>query len=133
MGVYTDIQAALDTKLAALAGVPDIAWENVSYTPTSGTSFIRPTNIPTDANRVVLATRIQRISGIYQIDIFTEAEKGAGACNTLVDSIFDHFNGVETLTSGTTVIAISNLARTTIGDMSDWFMCSITINYFVYN
>ena len=45
--VNNDIRAALESKLSNTAGLPDIAYENVSFSPTTGTSFLQTTYLPT--------------------------------------------------------------------------------------
>ena len=46
MGVYTNIQAALDTELNTISGSPSIAWPNTAFTPTHGTLYLEPTLLP---------------------------------------------------------------------------------------
>lgn len=133
MGVYSNIQIALDTKLASLSGSPSIAWENVAYRPTAGTSFLRPQHVSLDAERQTISDRTTKLTGTYHIDVFTEAEKGVGANNTLVDAIVSHFNGVETLTSSSTTLAITSVYRESKGLVNEWYMASVRINYFVFN
>ena len=40
------IRVALETHLSNLSGLPDIAYENVPYEPTTGQSFIRVAYMP---------------------------------------------------------------------------------------
>ena len=45
--IYRDIRAALETKLAAVSGIPTISYENVSYDRANGTSYVETSFLPT--------------------------------------------------------------------------------------
>jgi len=44
--IDTDIRAALESKLADIPNVPSIAYENVSFSPTTGQSYLEVKYIP---------------------------------------------------------------------------------------
>ena len=50
--IYNIIRAALETHLSDTLGGADIAYENVAFSPTTGTLFVKPTFIPTQSRRV---------------------------------------------------------------------------------
>jgi hypothetical protein len=45
--IQNDIRAALESHLAATSGLPSIAYENVAFEPTTGTSFLKVQYLPT--------------------------------------------------------------------------------------
>ena len=52
--IHDDIRAALEIKLAATSNIPtQIAYENVSFEPTTGTSYIKTNFIPTSRRPAV--------------------------------------------------------------------------------
>lgn len=131
MGQIADVQQAFDQRLNTLAGAPDIAWENTRYNPTVGTTFIRPTLLPAESEHATLAGD-QKNTGIYQIDIYVELEKGNSALLTLMDAIYDHFDSVD-LTTGTTQIFLAQIARTPAVREESWLRGSIEIFYHSYS
>lgn len=131
MGVFTNIQTALDTQLAAGSFGLTIAYENIAYTPVEGTSFIRPTTLYS-GGAIETVQRLESQAGIYQIDVFVEVEKGPGALNTLLDSVRDHFKATALLTAGGDTIIIRETSR--IGGVRDesWYRGSIEVTFMCY-
>ena len=46
MSIYNTARAVLDTKLASVSGLPDVAWENVPYKTDPTVAFLKPTVSP---------------------------------------------------------------------------------------
>ncbi len=131
MGVYTDIYAALNTRLNSLTSHPPIAWPNTKYVPILGTTYLRPTLLPAETILSSLA-RGQTHKGIYQVDVFVPLEKGINTLTTWLDAIESHFAAQDILTSGSTKVYIH---QTGMGDLEredSWFHGYISINYLVY-
>ena len=128
MGILSNIQIALDSRLNTLSGLPDVAWPNVKYTPDKGTIYIRPTLLPAESTSATFAGK-DRHSGIYQIDIFAPLDEGLKPMYDLADAIRDHFHK-QTLTAGgdTIYIDVGNLANYSRDD--SWFIGIVEINYF---
>ena len=86
---FNDIQAALDTRLSALAGGNPIAWPNIEYAPTGGTTYLRPSFLPADTLQSGLGvTGLDETNGIYQVDVVYKANSGR---TTVADAVADHF------------------------------------------
>jgi hypothetical protein len=132
MGVFKNIQAALDTKLATLSGIPAVKWPNTTYTPVSGTTFLRPTLLPNTSSLASL-TAYQMHRGIYQIDIFVELEKGPSAMLALQDSIKNLFENGRSLTAGSDTIYIQAISPGQGRLEEAWFVGHIDINYICYS
>lgn len=131
MSVFTNIQVALDTRLAAGSfGIP-IVYENVPYSPVAGTSWLRATTLFADAE-VVTVSRKERFRGIYQVDVFVELEKGSGDLNTLLDAVRDHFKASLNLTAGSDQIIIRNIGRTAATRDRAWYQGSVEVNFDVF-
>lgn len=128
MGIYTDIQAALDTQLNAASLGIDIAYENVSYTPTTGTSWARATTLYSNTEMLTL-DRIDLVKGIYQVDIFVEQEKGPAALNTLLDTLQASFKAQRKLTAGTHTIYIDEINRLPATQDSPFYMGSLEVAF----
>lgn len=131
MGLFTDTQAALDQRLSTVSGLPSVAWENILFKPVKGTTFIRPVMLSAASTMETIEARLQSNPGIYQIDVFVDTEKGPAALNTLVDTIFDHFKAINTLTEGTTDVWLQAISRSPAIRDESWFKGTILINYTV--
>ena len=73
---YDKILAALEKRVLDLQGVPDIAWENVKYTPTTGTPYIQTRFMPIDRRSPFIGLDTdgkhfnQRYVGIFQLKLY---------------------------------------------------------------
>lgn len=131
MGVYTNIYAALNTRLDALPSRPPVAWPNTNYKPILNTTYIRPTLLPAASELSSLA-RGQTHRGIYQIDVFVPVEKGINTLTTWLDAIESHFAAQDTLTAGSTKVYIQQSGISDFQRDEAWFFGYISINYLVY-
>jgi hypothetical protein len=133
MARFLEIQTALDSRLASLAGLPPVAWPNTKYEPAEGTSWIRPSNLPSDASAVGMEnTSTVRTLGFYQIDIFTPADGGPAAALTLADQIAGHFPKGLQLTSGDSVAVLGVPAQDPAAPSGAWFRVAVLIPYDVF-
>ena len=131
MSLNNNIQNALATQLAAVPGIPSIAFPNTNYEPAAGTSFVRPSLMP---SRSVLYTFTQgKHEGMYQVDIFTSVKKGTAPLLLIADAIRDKFRSQNKLTSGTDLIFIQEVSVSQARRVESWWSCYVEINYFCFN
>lgn len=136
--IYTDIRAALEKELQDAALAP-IAFENVSYSPTTGTSFLKPIFIPTIRRPAVMGTTPQqRYQGIFRVLCHAKEGAGPGAADSLANSVMEAFEA-------TTDISYTNASDATITvsiDYADrglglldapWYIVPVTIGWYIYN
>ena len=132
MGRLSDVNNALSTKLSLLAGLPSVAWENLLFTPTQGTEFLRPSLLPVSTEFAGLNYQ-QKDSGIYVIEMFFPKQNGSGNMLTLADNIYDHFRADTFLTSGSTKVYIKEIERTPIRMDESWSVSTIDIHFDYYS
>ena len=85
---FNDMQAALDARLDSMDSTP-VAWPNIPYEPSAGTTYVRPQFLPAETVQVSLgASGKDETNAIYQVDVVYP--RGAGR-TTLTDTIADHF------------------------------------------
>ena len=132
MGRYSDIRSVFDTKLNSLSGLPSVAWENIKFDVVEGTTFIRPTVLPTISTMSTLG-RQQKNEGIYSIEIFVDKGNGTKDLLDLVDDIYDHFVSTISLTANSTKVYLQAIARTPTTIDGSWATCSVDINFFTYS
>lgn len=131
--VFASISAALDARLNAMAALPPVAWQNVSFTPTSGVLYLRPTLLPAPTVQAGLGDiGLDAYQGIYQIDIFAAVGGGRGLAEAQADLIGDQFKRGTSLTSGGISVRLRDVSRTAGIVDGDRFAISISINYLAH-
>ncbi len=129
MGVFSNIQTAMDTTLASTPSVPPIAWSNVEYTPTIGTTFVRPTLMPAGSQMATLNGTLKN-PGIYQVDIFTPVGKGEGAALIIADRIKMHFEANRRLVANSDTIFILQVSLGKGERENAWNHIFVEVNYY---
>lgn len=132
MGVFFDIETALQTKLNDIAGHPYIHWENSDkYQPVIGTRYWVPRTMP-ERSEMVTVGALQKHQGVYQIDVYVPANRGLATLMQDLDTIYTAYNTVLSLTVNTTRVDITDIGRgRTIQDKS-WCVGFIEIYYTCY-
>jgi hypothetical protein len=133
MGVFFDIESALQKKLNSVVNHPRIVWENdVDYKPILGTRYWRPTNLPLKSE-LASTGALQKHQGIYQIDVFATANKGVAAIMDDLDSIYTAFNSVISLDVNGTRVDILQIGRGRVVQEASWCRGYIEISYMCYS
>ena len=131
MSVFTDIGAALDDNLNGMTGKPPIAWENVPYTPVTGTLYARATNLFGDTNQSSLGTTGEdETNGVYQVDVFSQAGKGKSEANNMADRIADQFKRGTDLTYNGLTVRVRSASRGAARTSEGWYHIPVIINYY---
>lgn len=129
---FTDISAALDVNLNvyAAANSVSVAWENIDFTPTAGTLFVRPTLLPADSVQSGLgATGIDNNLGIYQIDVIAPLDKGKFAATSNADLIGQQFKRGTILTYNGLTVTLSKTSRGSGIRDGGWFIIPVFVTY----
>ena len=90
---------------ASLGGVP-IAWPNVNYEPTTGTTFLKADWLPAQTTTATLGpTGVNRHRGIFQVQAYVEVGKGSVAAMELLGQVATRFaKGTSMTRDGVTVL-----------------------------
>ncbi len=131
MSLNNNIQNALTAQLSIVPDIPTIAYGNIKFEPVQGTSYVRPTLMPTKSDMYSLTRG--RHQGIYQVDVYTQIEKGTAPLLLIADSIRDSFVGNRTLVSDTDTIFIQEVSISKAQRVEGWWSCFVEINYFCFN
>lgn len=104
---FNDMQAALDNQLNTMDETP-VAWPNVPYEPSAGTTYVRPTFLPATTVQASLgASGKDETNAVYQVDVVYP--RGAGR-TTLPDTIADHFKRGTVLTYNGTSLRVRSVS-----------------------
>ena len=136
--IYNTIRAALETRLTNTLAGTDIAYENVAFSPTTGTLFVKPTFIPTVTQP---ATRGLNPQLLYQgvFNVMVNAPEGSGpsladtTCNTITDA-FAATTDVSIVVGADTYIVRIRYAERQQGRIdTPWYSVPINIGWYIYN
>jgi len=132
--IYDDIRAAFEVKLNSVSGLPEVAWENITYSPTTGTSFVKPRLVPTVREPAVRGLNPQiYYQGIFRVDCFVPEGLGPAAADDLADKIIDAFEATTDVTNGSTIVSIRYAEREQGMPDGAFFMIPVNIGWYIYN
>ena len=132
------IRSALETHLSNISGLPDIAYENVPYEPTTGQSFIRVSYMPTLRRPAVRGLNPQQeYRGILAINVYAPEGSGPAACEEIVEKLLEGFEATTDITyndgSDDYTVCIDYAERDIGLTDAPWFLIPVNIGWFIYN
>ena len=103
--IYSEIRATFETALKAIVDLPDVAWENVTFTPTTDEPYVKCRMIPTLREPAVRGLNPQMYyQGYYLIECFVPKGLGPSAADELADKLIDAFEATTDISlSGTNI------------------------------
>ena len=136
--IHNDIRAALETHISTTADLPDIAYENVAFEPTTGTSFIRVMYLPTVTRPAVRGLNPQlRYQGVFAVTVFTPEGNGPSTADGYVNKVIDAFQATTDISftnaeSETIKLSIDYAERQQGLIDSPWYYVPINIAWYIY-
>ena len=127
MTVFMDINAALDSRLNSMPGLPPVAWPNVEFCPTPGTMWVRPTILPGGTSGATTMT--DEHIGIYRVDVFSPAGTGKGSAIVMADSIADFFKPMTELTFNGRAVRCLKVGIGNAVQDDEWYHVPVDITY----
>lgn len=136
--ITKDIRAALETKLSEISGLPDIAFQNVSFDPTTGTPFVKSMFMPVNRRPAVRGQNPQKLyTGNYMVTVYTPEGKGPGAAEDLAATIVEAFEATTDITytnPSTETITVSIEFAEIRQGITDtpWYYVPVVIGWYIY-
>lgn len=132
--IQKNIRAVLETQLSAMLDAPEIAYENVSYTPTTGVSYIEVNYLPTSRRPAVRGLNPQqRYEGVFAINCYAPEGKGPAEAETIAENVMNAFEATTKLTRNNITVSI-DYAEVKQGFLdSPWFVVPVNIGWYAYN
>jgi len=128
------VSKALLDHLKTISGLPPIAAENASFTPTINVPYMREQDYGgTNQAPTLAADGFQRLDGIYRIGVFVP--KATGKFNALgyIDTVVAGFPRGLVLTHAGQKVRIERHQRETAFIDGEWYQCGVQIFYTVVN
>lgn len=136
--IQNDIRAALESHLAGTSGLPDIAYENVAFEPTTGTSFLTVQYLPTVTRPAVRGLNPQlRYQGVFSVTVFAPEGQGPATADDYANKVIDAFAATTDIsfTNGdaeTITVSIDYAERQQGMIDSPWYFVPINIGWYIY-
>ena len=136
--IHNDIRAALETHISTTANLPTIAYENVAFEPTTGTSFIRVQYLPTVTRPAVRGLNPQlRYQGVFAVTVFTPEGNGPSTADDYVNKVINAFQATTDISftnaqSQTIKVSIDYAERQQGLIDSPWYYVPINIGWYIY-
>lgn len=132
--VYSEIRKVFETRLATTSGIPDIAWENVSFDPTTNKPYVQPRLVPSVREPAVRGLNPQMYyQGYYLIEVYTPEGTGPNTADDLADMLIDRFEGTTDITDGTTIVPLRYAERDLGVKEGAFYKVSIRIGWYYYD
>lgn len=129
---YDKARAALDAQLEAYQSV-DVAWENTKYTPVEGVGYLRPFLLPAEPRAATIGTQgVDRVSGLYQVDVAMPKDEGTGALMRKVDEIISQFARGSSLTSNGVTLTIERSWPAPAIARDTFYVVPVSVSWFSY-
>jgi hypothetical protein len=137
--IYRDIRAALETKLAAVSGIPVISHENVSYDRVNGTSYVETYFIPQSRRPAVRGLNPQqRYEGVFTVVCHAAEGNGPGAADEIADKVLNAFEATTDVSytnsdTETILVSIDYAEREGGGLDTPFYYVPVNIGFYIYN
>ena len=141
MSIYKDIRAALETRLAGVAGLPSgIQHEAVSFEPTANTSYLEVVLVPTLRVPAVRGPNPQmRYQGVFRVFCYIPSGSGPAEAETMAQLVLEAFDATTdisyTNTDGDTIIVSIDYADVNSGvtEGNSWYYIPVNIGWYIYS
>jgi hypothetical protein len=129
---YETIQTILDTQLLTVIKAEDLQTENTIRTSKT-TNFVRSTLLPAQTQILTLGVGgIDRLNGLFQIDVFTKIGTGFTEGNNTADAIMNAFVKGANHTSNNVIVTIDNKWRISSRTLQNFYVVPVFIQWSCY-
>lgn len=136
--IHDDIRSALEVKLSNVVGIPEIAYENVAYSPTTGTPFIKPQLVPVSRRPAVRGINPQkRYDGLFRVYCYSPEGSGPAVADNIADLVIEAFDATTDISftnssSETTIVSIDYAERNEGRPLDSWYQVVVDIGWHTY-
>lgn len=129
---YDDARAALDNRLLAYQ-TENVVAENTKYTPVEGQEYLRSFLLPAEPTQATVGAQgIDRVSGLYQIDVAMPKDIGTGALMRKVDEVVAQFARGLSLTSNAVTLTVQRSWPGPAIARDSFYVVPVSVSWFTY-
>lgn len=133
MSVTEDIGGILDTALAAVSGLPAIAYENVKFSSNANDAHVEVQFFVTSRRPAVRGPNPQmRYQGLYRLIVCIPTQQGAGLAFEHADRIIGAFDGSTDISGDVLDISIEYAELGTQFERDPFYCLPVEIAWYVY-
>src|SRR6056297_1625023 len=139
MAIYDNIRSALEVRLSNVSGIPEIAYENVNYSPTTDTTFVVPRMVPVSRRPSVRGPNPQkRYDGIFRVSCYVAEGNGPSAADDLANLVITAFDATTDISytnsdTETIIVAIDYAERNEGRPIDNWYEVVVDIGWYIYS
>lgn len=134
MAIYDDIRQCFEVNLSSTVGVPDIAWENVSFSPSTDSSYVRVSMVPTRREPAVRGVNPQMYyQGYFLVDCCVPEGVGPAVADDLADLIMSTFDATVDISNAGTTLQIRYSERDLGIKEGSHYCVPVRIGFYLYN
>jgi len=132
--IYEEIRATFEVTLNSVVGIPSVAWENVSFTPTTNSPYIRVRMVPTVREPAVRGLNPQMYyQGYFLVECCVPEGNGPATGDDLADLIIDAFEATTDLTNAGTTLSIRYAERDLGTQQGSHYCIPVRIGWYIYS
>lgn len=132
--IYDDIRRVLETTLSGVVGIPSIAWENISFSPSTTSPYVKPRFAPTVREPAVRGLNPQMYyQGVFVVDVCVPEGVGPAVGDDLADTIIDAFDAPNDLTVNGISITIRYAERELGTIEGAYYTIPVNVGWLIYN
>ena len=133
MSLYQDIRGALQTKLAAVSGVPQLVYEGFAYEPVIGTPFCVCQILPIYSRPATLGpAHLVWHRGTFELALVYPSGRGTGTAEAMADTIKAAFTADVTATQNNVTVRFRHAERRPIIVDTPWIRVPVSIAWYLY-
>lgn len=123
--IYSAFRQTLN---AAALGYP-IAWENASFVPTAGETYLEATLLPGEVVMPEMTGTLRREIGIFQVTVCIPVGGGTGAAEAVAEQIIALFPRGTSLTYNGISATIEKAWRSVGAPVGAWYRLPVSVRY----
>jgi hypothetical protein len=138
MAIYDNIRSALEVRLSNVSGIPEIAYENVNYSPTTDTTFVVPRMVPVSRRPAVRGPNPQkRYDGIFRVSCYVAEGNGPSAADDLANLVITAFDATTDISytnsdAETIIVSIDYAERNEGRAVDNWYEVVVDIGWYIF-
>jgi len=133
MPIVNDIRATLDTALAAISSLPDVAFENVPFEQNAGTPYVRTAFFLTSRRPAVVGPDPQmRYQGLYQVTVCVPTDQGTGDAFEFADLIMTELDGSTDIVGSDVTVSLEYSELGPVFYDDPFYCVPVQIAWYVY-
>jgi len=130
-----NIRGALQNTLGAVTGIPEIAYEGITYKPKAGTAFVAATIVSGPERPATMGDgHLVLHEGSFEIVLVYPSTKGTATIEAMANLVKSAFKASGSATVGSDTVRFRHAERRgPITPDADWLRLAISVPFYLYS